>query len=301
MDFTLKQRVKDKLETLSKKYVSIEKIEHHYIKLKQRKEHLEEKIKEKLVVFTDMCLKDLIHLYNNNKTDEWGNWVKLRDLETMYVKTKKTKKIELLKLIVEYIAILKLVEHNLELLIIKLFKNIRGTEDRKTLSHMALEDVMDSINLKLQEKDIQSELIHIPETPESLYKFIESKVDLFGKNNNSVVIKRQTRHLIPINEMFNIIVSVEDLMNKQLKENTSIYMVDNLQDLLETFDDIRNIYNIDFVESSYNDSMDLEKKKELFIEDMKNDFKRIVNHNLENIVEDKSVCRKCITRQVDLI
>ena len=301
MDFTLKQRVKDKLETLSKKYVSIEKIEHHYIKLKQRKEHLEEKIKEKLVVFTDMCLKDLIHLYNNNKTDEWGNWVKLRDLETMYVKTKKTKKIELLKLIVEYIAILKLVEHNLELLIIKLFKNIRGTEDRKTLSHMALEDVMDSINLKLQEKELESELIHIPETHESLYKFIESKVDLFGKNNNSVVIKRQTRHLIPINEMFNIIVSVEDLMNKQLKENTSIYMVDNLQDLLETFDDIRNIYNIDFVESSYNDSMDLEKKKELFIKDMKNDFKRIVNHNLENIVEDKSVCRKCITRQVDLI
>tara|TARA_Y100000768_G_C23987299_1_gene689705 strand:+ start:3291 stop:4196 length:906 start_codon:yes stop_codon:yes gene_type:complete len=301
MDFALKQRVKDKLETLSKKYVSIEKIEHHYIKLKQRKEHLEEKIKEKLVVFTDMCLKDLIHLYNNNKTDEWGNWLKLRDLETMYVKTKKTKKIELLKLIVEYIAILKLVEHNLELLIIKLFKNIRGTEDRKTLSHMALEDVMDSINLKLQEKELESELIHIPETHESLYKFIESKVDLFGKNNNSVVIKRQTRHLIPINEMFNIIVSVEDLMNKQLKENTSIYMVDNLQDLLETFDDIRNIYNIDYVESSYNDSMDLEKKKELFIEDMKNDFKRIVNHNLENIVEDKSVCRKCITRQVELI
>lgn len=301
MDFALKQRVKDKLETLSKKYVSIEKIEHHYIKLKQRKEHLEEKIKEKLVVFTDMCLKDLIHLYNNNKTDEWGNWLKLRDLETMYVKTKKTKKIELLKLIVEYIAILELVEHNLELLIIKLFKNIRGTEDRKTLSHMALEDVMDSINLKLQEKELESELIHIPETHESLYKFIESKVDLFGKNNNSVVIKRQTRHLIPINEMFNIIVSVEDLMNKQLKENTSIYMVDNLQDLLETFDDIRNIYNIDYVESSYNDSMDLEKKKELFIEDMKNDFKRIVNHNLENIVEDKSVCRKCITRQVELI
>lgn len=301
MDFALKQRVKDKLETLSKKYVSIEKIEHHYIKLKQRKEHLEEKIKEKLVVFTDMCLKDLIHLYNNNKIDEWGNWVKLRDLETMYVKNKKTKKIELLKLIVEYIAILELVEHNLELLIIKLFKNIRGTEDRKTLSHMALEDVMDSINLKLQKKDLQSELIHIPETPESLYKFIESKVDLFGKNNNSVVIKRQTRHLIPINEMFNIIVSVEDLMNKQLKENTSIYMVDNLQDLLETFEDIKNIYNIDFVESSYDDSMDLEKKKELFIEDMKKDFKRIVNHNLENIVEDKSVCRKCITRQVDLI